>query len=208
MLVTLPFVMLLLDFWPLKRIAECEVRGAESSRPVTFNRLLIEKIPFFLLMAISCVVTFLAQRGGDAVVSLEKVSLHYRLENTPVAFARYLLKMFWPENLAVIYPMPDKIPAIVVTASVAILIFISAAAWLLRRRSPYLIVGWLWFLGTLVPVIGLVQVGGAALADRYTYIPSIGIFIAVTFGACELAGRFQFHKISSTPLQSRFSARA
>jgi tetratricopeptide (TPR) repeat protein len=185
MLVTLPFVMLLLDFWPLQRF------------PLSAFRLPLwsEKIPFFLLTIISCVITFLAQRGGDAVVSLAKVSLSYRLENAPVAVARYLLKMIWPADLAVIYPMPEKISAIAVVATVAILIFISGAAWLARRRRPYLLVGWLWFLGTLIPVIGLVQVGGAALADRYTYFPAIGIFIAVVFGFCELAERFHFPKI-------------
>jgi tetratricopeptide (TPR) repeat protein len=158
-------------------------------------RLMLEKWPFFLLTIISCVVTFLAQSSGDAVVSLAKVSLSYRLENAPVAVARYLLKMIWPADLAVIYPMPEKISAIAVVATVAILIFISAAAWLARRRSPYLLIGWLWFLGTLIPVIGLVQVGGAAMADRYTYFPAIGIFIAVVFGLCEAAQRFHFPKI-------------
>jgi tetratricopeptide (TPR) repeat protein len=100
--------------------------------------------------------------------------------------------MIWPADLAVIYPMPDKIPVFAAAAAAGVLIFLSAAAWLVRRRSPYLLIGWLWFLGTLVPVIGLVQVGGAALADRYTYIPSIGLFIAAAFGLRELAARFQF----------------
>ncbi len=188
MLVTLPFVMLLLDYWPLNRIAE-------SGCLAIFKRLLVEKIPFFLLAAISCVVSFLAQRQGEAVVSLAKVSLRYRLENAPVAVGRYLLKMIWPADLAVFYPLPDKIPAFAVTAAVAALILISAGAWRARRRSPYWLVGWLWFLGTLVPVAGLVQVGGAALADRYTYIPSIGLFLAVAFGLQDLACRFRFLKI-------------
>jgi tetratricopeptide (TPR) repeat protein len=185
MLVTLPFVMLLLDFWPLQRFPLSAFHFP----------LLSEKIPFFLLTAASCVVTFLAQRSGDAVVSLAKVSLSYRLENAPVAVARYLLKMIWPADLAIIYPMPDRISAIAVAASVLVLIFISAAAWLARQRSPYLLVGWLWFLGTLIPVIGLVQVGGAALADRYTYFSATGIFIAVVFGFCDAAQRFHFPKI-------------
>jgi tetratricopeptide (TPR) repeat protein len=184
MLVTLPFVLLLLDFWPLQRFNNSTIR-----------QLFAEKIPFFLLTAASCVVTFLAQRNGEAVVSLQKVSLHYRLENVLTAYAGYLQKIFWPENLAAIYPMPEKISALAVAAAVIFLVFISAAAWLARKRSPYLIVGWLWFLGTLVPVIGLVQVGGAALADRYTYFPAIGIFLAVTLGARDLANRFQFPKI-------------
>ncbi len=190
MLVTLPFVMLLLDFWPLKRVTgdKWQVAGV--------LRLVLEKWPFFLLTLISCIVTFLAQRHGDAVVSLAKVSLRYRLENAPVAAVRYLLKMIWPADLVVIYPMPDKIPVFAIAAAVAVLIFPSLAVWLARRRWPYLLVGWLWFLGTLVPVIGLVQVGGAALADRYTYLPSIGLFLAVAFGFRELAARFQFPPIA------------
>jgi tetratricopeptide (TPR) repeat protein len=187
MLVTLPFVLLLLDWWPLQRISGVQIPAA--------RRLVLEKWPFFLLTAISCAVTFVAQRRGEAVVSLQNVSLPYRLENVPVAYAGYLRKIFWPADLAVIYPMPGTISAPAVAASVAVLLLISAAAWLWRRRAPYLPVGWLWFLGMLVPVIGLVQVGGAALADRYTYFSATGIFLAVTFGACDLAGRFQLPKM-------------
>ncbi|HEU6447349.1 MAG TPA: tetratricopeptide repeat protein [Verrucomicrobiae bacterium] len=171
MLVTLPFVMLLLDFWPLQRFNHS-----------TLRRLLIEKIPFFALTVVSCVITYIAQNQG-AVKSLKAVPLSYRLENVPVAFADYLSKIFWPEHLAVIYPMPDSFPAIALAISCAVLIFISVAAWLMRKQNPFLLTGWLWFLGTLVPVIGLVKVGDAAMADRYTYLPAIGIFIAVAFGA-------------------------
>jgi protein O-mannosyl-transferase len=188
MLVTLPFVMLLLDYWPMKRIPFPSTLRSQLST-------VLEKWPFFLLTAISCLVTFFAQRNGDAVVSLKNVSLHYRLENTALAYAGYLQKIFCPADLAVIYPMPDKILALNVASAVAVLIFISVAAWLWRKRAPYLSVGWLWFLGMLVPVIGIVQVGGAALADRYTYFPAVGIFLAVTFGAVALAERFQFQKI-------------
>ena len=188
MLVTLPFVLLLLDFWPLQRFSLSAFRFP----------LLLEKVPFFLLTAVSCVVTFLAQRNGDAVVSLAKVSLLYRLENAVVAFGGYLQKIVWPSNLAIIYPMPEKIPRIESLISLAALFLISVVAWRTRRRQPYLLLGWLWFLGTLMPVIGIVKVGDAALADRYSYIPSLGIFIAVTFGALELAERFQLPKIIFT----------
>jgi tetratricopeptide (TPR) repeat protein len=184
MLVTLPFVLLLLDFWPLQQFDNSTIR-----------RLLVEKIPFFALTVLSCIVTFLAQQNGDSVVSLAKVSLDYRLEKVLTAYVGYLQKIFWPENLAVIYPMPERIPALSVAAASGVLILFSAAAWFARTRWPYLAVGWLWFLGTLVPVIGLVQVGGAALADRYTYFPAIGIFLAVIFGALEFANRFRFPKI-------------
>lgn len=193
MLVTLPFVMLLLDYWPLRRVASCklQVANSENLQPSAFNlQLLTEKWPFLLLAAASCVLTFLAQHTGGAVVSIEKVPLHYRLENAPLAYALYLWKMLWPSKLAVVYPL-GKNSAPAVAVSVSVLIFVSAAVWLARKRSPYLIVGWLWFLGTLVPVIGIVQVGSASMADRYTYFPLVGIFIAAVFGFRELANEFQ-----------------
>ena len=179
MLVTLPFILLLLDHWPLRRT------GSESPAA-----LLREKIPFFLLAAAACVVTFLAQHHGAAVATLEKVSLAYRLENLPVAYAGYLSKIFWPANLSILYPLPKTISGLSVAAALAVLILISAGVWRARKDSPYGIIGWLWFLGMLVPVIGLVQVGDQALADRYTYFSATGIFLAVTFGAAALARRF------------------
>ena len=162
MLVTLPFVMLLLDYWPLNRIRSSEF-GIRN-----FMRLLFEKWPFLLLTAASCVVTFLAQHRGGAVASLKDVPLHYRLEKVPVTYADYLLKMVWPAHLAVFYPIHSPSRMQVAAATIAVLM-ISWLVWRVRRPCPYWLVGWLWFLGTLVPVIGLVQVGGAALADRYTY---------------------------------------
>lgn len=189
MLVTLPFVLLLLDFWPLKRVAGGGWRVAEA------RRLVMEKIPFFLLTAISCVLTFLAQKQGEAVVSLTKVPLLYRLENAPIAVVNYLLKFFWPADLCVIYPMLEKISPWQVGMSVAVLVLITVAAWRWRQTKPYLPVGWFWFLGTLVPVIGLVQVGGAAMADRYTYIPSIGFFIAAVLLLNDFAARIQTPKM-------------
>ncbi|HUZ07326.1 MAG TPA: tetratricopeptide repeat protein, partial [Candidatus Paceibacterota bacterium] len=196
--VTMPFVMLLLDYWPLGRVAGCKLHVAGSQTedlpPATFNlRLLTEKIPFFLLSAASCVVTYLSQRA-TAVVSLKGMSLHFRLENSLVSYGRYLLKLFWPEKLAVLYPLPEHFPWWQLTLAAAALIAISWFAWRWRHRFAYLPVGWLWFLGTLVPVIGLVQVGSQALADRYTYFPSVGIFIIVAFGARDLARRFQISK--------------
>ncbi len=185
MLVTLPFVLLLLDYWPLNRIRDSEF-GIRN-----FAKLFIEKAPFFALSAASCVVTFLAQRHGGAVISLEHVPVSYRLENVPVAYVSYLLKLIWPARLAVFYPMPARISMLAVAAAVAVLLFISAAVWFGRKRAPYGLIGWLWFLGTLLPVIGLVQVGGAAMADRYTYFSSIGLFLAVSLGMGAAAVRFQ-----------------
>ena len=206
MLVTLPFVLLLLDYWPLGRISDSKNAPAPASQPfrlrgataATLNHLLFEKWPFFLLAAVSCVVTFLvqSQRSGGAVASLELIPLHYRFCNALVSYGLYLLKMVWPVGLAVFYPLPDHLTWLLMaaTTSAVILVIISSFVWRAGRARAYLPVGWLWFLGTLVPVIGLVQVGSAALADRYTYFPLVGIFIAVAFGVRDLVRRFQFPK--------------
>ena len=185
MVVTLPFVMLLLDCWPFNRIriSECGIRSC--------IKMFLEKWPFFGLSAASCVITFLAQHG--AVASLENVSLLHRLENLPVAYASYLFKMLWPAHLAVFYPL-NHLNRLDVAAAVAVLALITWLAWRARRPAPYWLVGWLWFLGTLVPVIGLVQVGGAAMADRYSYFPSIGIFLALALGVRDGAARLQVSK--------------
>ncbi|HEY1489972.1 MAG TPA: tetratricopeptide repeat protein [Verrucomicrobiae bacterium] len=183
MLVTLPLVLLLLDFWPLERF-----------RNSTTQRLLVEKIPFFLLAAGSCVLTFLAQRA-EAVRTLKQVSLSLRLENAVVAGATYLFQIFWPVNLAVFYPMPEKIAPAAIFISAMALILISLLVWLGRKNCPCLITGWLCFLGTLVPVIGLVKVGDAAHADRYTYFPAVGIFITVVFGIWSRLKRSSAQKI-------------
>ncbi len=192
MLVTMPFVMLLLDYWPLKRLSGYE-SGSKSA--LTFGlplsgliRLVAEKWPFFFLSIASCIVTVVAQQHGGAVISLAKSPLAYRLENIPVAYVSYLLKIIWPAHLAVVYPIHSASWPIV-AAAVAVLIAISWLALQMRRQQPYGLVGWLWFLGTLVPVIGLVQVGDAAVANRYTYFPSVGIFLLVAFGLQELAKR-------------------
>jgi tetratricopeptide (TPR) repeat protein len=189
MLVTLPCVMLLLDFWPLQRMT------GDSQPLKKIGRLAAEKTPFFVLTVGVCIVTFLAQKHGESVVSLANTSLGYRLENAPVAAASYLEHFFWPAGLCVIYPLPDKIPALRVVGAISVLLLISIVAWRWRQTRPYFGMGWLWFLGTLVPVIGLVQVGSQAMADRYTYIPSIGIFIALVFLGNEWAARIQTPKI-------------
>lgn len=184
MVVTLPCVLLLLDFWPLQRakLSFSEFR--------VWLKLLVEKIPFFLITAGSSLLTFLAQSqaSSKAVASLDLVSLHYRLKNVPVAYVEYLGKTFWPSKLAVFYPLPEKIAIYQVILSVTVLALITLTAVLLRRSRPYWLTGWLWFAGMLVPVIGLVQVGSAQIADRYSYLPSVGIFIMVTFTVLELAG--------------------
>jgi tetratricopeptide (TPR) repeat protein len=181
MLVTLPLLLLLLDFWPLRRFSS--VRMLVSNK----GQFILEKAPFLLLSAGSCIATVLAQKQGDAMSTFGQVPLEVRLQNIPVAYLLYVLKTFWPTNLAVFYPLPQQVPLLAVVGSLAVLVVVSVAFWISRQSKPYLLVGWLWFLGTLVPVIGIVQVGSQQLADRYTYFPLIGIFVAVAFGAGDLA---------------------
>ena len=192
MLVTLPFVMLLLDFWPLGRASSSVDSGTAVTQHATRNtgKLFLEKLPFFLLAIASSVVTFFAQRE-EAVMSLEQRPLGLRVGNAVVAYVEYLAKTLWPVKLAVIYPLPHQVPSWEIAVAAVVLLALTVLACLAWRRAPYLLIGWLWFLGMLVPVIGLVQVGGQALADRYTYIPLIGIFIAVAYGAADLASHNQ-----------------
>jgi tetratricopeptide (TPR) repeat protein len=195
MLVTLPFVMLLLDFWPLRRSSESKNAFSLSTLNPQLSTIL-EKWPFLLLAAISCVVTFQAQRHSEAVLTLQQFPLNLRIENALISCVRYLSKLFWPSGLAVLYPLPGHSSWMLTMAAAAagLLGVVSWFVWWTRRPCPYLLVGWLWFLGTLVPVIGLVQVGSAAMADRYTYFPAVGVFVAVVFGMRDLANRFQFLK--------------
>lgn len=184
MLVTLPFVLLLLDYWPLGRWPESSIEGRSPSPPPL--KLLLEKAPFFFLAAVSSVATFLVQQKGGSVLPLAKLPLLQRIENAIVSYVRYIGKTLWPSDLAVYYPFPENLPGWQVAGSLLVLIgFLLLALWQARRR-PYLIVGLLWFLGTLVPVIGLVQVGVQSMADRYTYVPLIGLFLIIGWGIPEL----------------------
>ncbi|HEV2391764.1 MAG TPA: tetratricopeptide repeat protein [Verrucomicrobiae bacterium] len=170
MLVTLPFVLLLLDFWPLRRL---------SSSPL--GLLLLEKLPFLVLALLSSLVTFLVQNNAGATLLLGRLSFGDRLANAVVSYCRYLGDIFWPANLAIFYPHPGNWPAGSVLAASVLLVAITVIVFLTRRERPYLLMGWLWFLGTLVPVIGFVQVGRQAMADRYTYLPSLGVLVALTW---------------------------
>jgi tetratricopeptide (TPR) repeat protein len=176
MLVTLPFVLLLLDYWPLGRL---EFGPKFSWGPV------FEKIPFFVLAAASSFVTFFVQEWTGAVAPLSRFPLGVRLANVPVAYVRYLAKNLWPSDLASFYPSVAWSPGVII-ASMLLLAGLTVWALLKIRTAPYLFVGWFWFLGMLVPTIGLVQVGGQSLADRYSYLPSIGLWIMVTWGLCDL----------------------
>jgi tetratricopeptide (TPR) repeat protein len=187
MLVTLPFVLLLLDYWPLKRIADCGLRIADLENPNAKDKssswlpLVVEKIPFFALALAACVVTLLVQHAAGAVRSVSEVPFGLRLLNVTTAYARYAGRTFWPVNLSVYYLLPSGAPLV---PAVAAGLGLAVVTWLVFRwrvTRPWLMVGWFWFLGTLVPVIGFVQVGSQAMADRYTYIPLIGLFIAVVW---------------------------
>ena len=176
MLVTLPLVMLLLDVWPLERMRNGGRRAAGG------GHLMLEKLPFFVLSAASCVVTFIVQQRGGAVAALVRIPMASRIENAFVSYGRYLEKTFWPENLAVLYPHPIYWSAGPVVFSVMLVIGLSVAAMWLGRKFPFVFTGWFWFVGTLVPVIGLVQVGMQSMADRYTYMPLIGVFVVLVWG--------------------------
>lgn len=179
MLVTLPFCLLLLDWWPLERL------DAGSAK-----RLAVEKAPMFLMSVAASAVTVLAQRAGEAVASLDHFPLWTRVGNALVSYVRYLAKAAYPVRLSVFYPHPmDSLSLPLVAASFLLLAAVTAAAVVLARKRRWLAVGWFWYLGTLVPVIGIIQVGTQAMADRYTYIPLIGPFIAAAWGASELAAR-------------------
>ena len=180
-LVTLPAVLLLIDLWPLGRM------NGETKNP--FSTLLIEKIPFFALSLVSCIVTFAAQRSADAVQSFESFPIATRVENAVVSYAKYVSTAFVPVRLGVWYPYSANISLAELALSIIIVTVITAVAIMQRKVRGYLLVGWLWFIGTLVPVIGLVQVGGQAYADRYTYIPYFGLFIMIAFAAAEMAQR-------------------
>jgi protein O-mannosyl-transferase len=176
MLVTLPFVLLLLDYWPLQR------------RQTPIAGLFVEKTPFFILAAGSCAVTFFVQLHGGTVMPLDRLPFGMRVANVPVSYVRYLAKTFWPAHLAIAYPML-RWPVWTMVGATVLLLLLSRLAFGRVRAQPWLAVGWLWFLGTLTPVIGVVQVGMQSMADRYSYIPSIGLFIAVVWAAREWGAR-------------------
>jgi Tfp pilus assembly protein PilF len=180
MLVTWPFVLLLLDFWPLGRFM-----------PGGLKPLILEKLPFVALAAAGSIVTFSVQERGGVVETFHDLPLWARCETAVVCYCRYLGKTFWPADLAVFYPHPVRLPLVEVCLAAGFLAAVAVVLVAQRREHPYLLMGWLWFLGTLVPVIGLVQVGLQAMADRYTYLPSLGLLILVVWGAEALTRRWR-----------------
>jgi Flp pilus assembly protein TadD len=193
MLVTWPFVMLLLDYWPLGRIRGQPARRSHGEGGWSGLRgLIVEKIPLFVIVTLSAVVTFMAQSHYHAVITVTAAPLWLRLTNVLLAYAKYMWRTFWPHDLALYYPYPHIFNVWHLIEAAVGLLAITAFCFWERKRRPYLIVGWLWFVGTLVPVIGIVQVGEQAMADRYHYLPSIGLFIAVVFGFADLAAHRPF----------------
>ena len=187
MLVTLPCVLLLLDYWPLNRFARKSVRA-----------LMVEKIPFFLAALAVSVITFAVQRRAGAINT--SLSMVLRLENALVSYGRYLGKLFCPVDLAVSYPHPGSWPTGVVILAGLLLLAISFAALWWRRQYPFLPVGWLWFVGTLVPTIGLVQLGEQSMADRYTYVPSFGVFLLAAWGIHQATSRWRYQRFALSVL--------
>ncbi|OPY87796.1 MAG: photosystem I assembly protein Ycf3 [Smithella sp. PtaU1.Bin162] len=198
MIVTIPFVMLLLDYWPLQRIILRAQTGNDNT-PVAYARrrfrfLLLEKVPFIILSIVASILVVVTEHQADALTNLNILSVTDRLANAVVSYVKYIILMFWPANLAFFYPHCVTIPILQVLGALlllAVLTFIVLAAY---RRLPYLFTGWFWYLGMLVPVIGLIQVGPHALADRYTYVPLTGLFIIVVWGAADLAAHWKLKK--------------
>ncbi|PYJ26677.1 MAG: hypothetical protein DME90_11395 [Verrucomicrobia bacterium] len=201
MLVTLPFVLLLLDYWPLNRIRNERLEvgsrrlGVSSQSPSgsygeprwsLIRHLILEKVPLLALCVVSSVITLLAQ--GDAIVSISRLPFWWRLNNAFLSYVVYVRQMLWPFGLVPFYTYPKTaLPGWEVALSIVLLIGITAAVIALRRGHPYLVTGWFWYLGMLVPVIGVVQVGSQAHADRYTYLPQIGLYLALTWMIADLA---------------------
>lgn len=185
MLVTVPFVLLLLDYWPFERLER-----------KNWQHLILEKIPFFVLSAISSIVTFLVQRSTGTVTDIQHFPLNDRLANGLISYIRYIQKMFWPGRLAIVYPVTgEPISLFLAIGAALLLLIISVLVIRLSVKYKYLFMGWFWYLGTLVPVIGLVQVGTQTHADRYTYIPLIGLFIIVAWGFNDLLVRHPLRKV-------------
>jgi tetratricopeptide (TPR) repeat protein len=196
MLVTLPFVLLLLDYWPLNRLqtnagTEPVFRVAHRQIP---RRLIFEKLPFLGLSVASCIITLFAQTR--VIQSSGNLSLPTRMGDALISYVAYMDQMFWPSGLAVLYPLTaEGVRAAAVTLSLVLLAGISTGVIVLRRRRPYLLMGWLWYLIMLVPVIGILQVGLQARADRYTYLPQIGLYLLLTWAVTDLCARWRYHRL-------------
>jgi Flp pilus assembly protein TadD len=196
MLVTLPFVLLLLDYWPLDRFSP---KHGKAGLKYSLSSLLIEKVPLFAMVAASSVVTFIIQKKGGALLEGQNYSFIIRLANAFISYVQYIVKMIYPIDMTVIYPHAGQnisIPYAVISA--IFLLAVTILVFRFAKKQRYLVVGWLWYLGTLVPVIGLIQVGRQAFADRYTYISLTGLFIIIAWGIPELLAKWRYKKIALT----------
>ena len=191
MVPTLPFVLLLLDYWPLNRFRFDE---SQKNLRATIVGLICEKIPLFILTAASAGITFLVQRQSGAMRSFEVIPFSDRLSNMLISYIQYIIKFFYPIKLGIFYPYPETIPGWRIITSIMILAVVSWSVIKLMHRKPWFIVGWLWFLGTLVPVIGIVQVGIQSMADRYMYLPMIGLLTLISWGIPDLIRKWHFQK--------------
>lgn len=196
MLVTLPFVLLVMDYWPLCRFrfgqSDCVVN--DTAKNLKARVLFLEKIPLFVISALFCVITYLVEKSGGSVASLDIYPLGVRISNALVSYVVYIEKMIWPYDLTIFYPHPDTIlilPTAMASMFLATVTFLAIKA---RTKFPYVIVGWLWYLGVLVPVIGIVQIGSQAMADRYTYVPLIGLFLIVSWGVPDMLRGWRYKK--------------
>jgi tetratricopeptide (TPR) repeat protein len=184
-LVTWPFVMLLLDYWPLERF-----------KHVNLKQLVKEKMPFLALALAASIITFVMQKKGGSLVAIDELPLDARIGNALVSYCRYLGKIFWPTDLAVLYPHPGFWPMAQVVLAGVLMIGLTVFLFMKRQQYPFLLVGWLWFVGTLVPMIGLVQTGIQAMADRHTYISSLGVSIIIVWGGYEITRHWRYHVIA------------
>src|SRR5580765_6765130 len=191
MVATLPFVLLLLDVWPLERINVRDIfrRRTTAARSPGVTRLVLEKVPLFVLSAISIGLTFEAQRQLGAIAAIDSLPIGSRVSNAIVSYVTYIGQAFWPVDLAAFYPHPLVIPLAQTAGAALALAVITVFAMTAARDAPYVTVGWFWYVGTLVPVIGIVQLGSHAMADRFTYIPLVGLFVIAAWGGASLLQR-------------------
>jgi protein O-mannosyl-transferase len=206
--VTLPFVLLLLDYWPLKRILSVSERNINSETPTrekrlgalsrnptfpvsSFSIILLEKIPFLTLSVLASLLTWEAQKGASAIVSLSNLPIGTRLTHTAVSYGAYLWKTVWPFDLSFFYPYPSAARMKQAIFAMLFLIMISVLSWVLRRATPWFVTGWFWFVITMLPTIGIIQVGFQGMADRYMYLPMIGLSITAAWGEASCTHVFQ-----------------
>jgi tetratricopeptide (TPR) repeat protein len=202
MLVTLPFTLLLLDYWPLGRMKikrqledQTNETTGDTLRKKRILFLVLEKVPLFILSAFFSYIVFLAQKNAGAWLNVPSFPLSYRLGNAVISYVLYIRKMFWPFDLAALYPLNHNMSLWQVVLSFVLLMVVTISVCAYFRKLPYLLMGWLWYLGTLVPVIGIVQVGDQAMADRYAYVPFIGLFIMLTWGTFDILKKYFSSKI-------------